>query len=538
MLNTRAGFRQFYMTRAAHGLLGIALLLLAACSERMPPPVAEANGEKLEGLWEGEGKQIATFRGVPFAAPPLGDLRWRAPIPNAPRIGRQEATEFAPACLQAIGGNDSHARIAAAFGRGQDGKTGPNGVGEDCLYLNIWSPDLDPGAGLPVLVWVHGGGNAAGWSYEPGFIGDRLAARGVVVVSVAYRLGPFGFFSHPALDNGEGAPLANFGLLDIRQAFRWVRLNIRSFGGDPENITGFGQASGAGNLLDWAVAGGDEEGLFRRMIVQSSRGSLAQRRSLADEQSLGERLVGELDLGNGVTARHLREVPAQEILDAAGSVLVGHYFDAVLDGLTMVRQPIEALQLERLANLELLTGSNSDEWYMELDPATTGEDVIRWIKAEAPEFAGSLQAAVADETDPRRALDRLKSARDTLCPLRKVSAAVSAQGGQAYVYYFTRVRPGTGGQASGAYNGAELPYVFGMLEDGLPSGPEDQELSNAMMDYWVQFARAGDPGIRGRPGWPTYVAGRPYEMEFGDGIGVTGIHDGALCQYLDMKRGR
>jgi len=536
MLKSCFRYRQICPNKAARGLSLALLILLSACSERVPPPVVEANGETLEGLWVGEDGNVAAFRGVPFAAPPVGDLRWRMAQPSVPRDGRQDATEFAPACIQTSEAADSYARIAAAFGHGPDAAAGPKGFSEDCLYLNIWSPRLDPAAKLPVMVWVHGGMNSSGWSYEPEVLGDRLAARGVVVVSIAYRLGPLGFFAHPVLDNGEGEPLTNFGWLDIRQAFRWVRRNIEEFGGDPENITGFGQDSGAGNLLDWALAGDNSEGLFRRLILQSSLGSLNQRRTLADEQAIGGRLLAGVGLDGNITSRRLRELSAQDLLDAGSSELKGHRFAAAVDGLTMIRQPIEALPDTQSGNLEILIGTNADEWYLYLDPATGQQDVISWINDEAPEFAGSLQSEVAAETDPRKALDRLMTARDSLCPSRDAAAAISAQGGQAYVYYFKRVRPGAGGLTAGAYHGAETPYVFDRHDNWLPIEQVDRDLTSAMEDYWVQFARNGDPGIRGRPGWPTYVSGRPYVMEFGQEIAVAEPHDAALCRYLGIGR--
>ncbi len=192
-------------------------LALGACTKSPPAPAVMANGEVLQGAWSGSKGDIAAFKGIPFAAPPVGDLRWRAPEPHQPRQGLQTALEYAPVCMQTDYIIDWYARVAAAFGHGADVVVRPKGVSEDCLYLNIWTPTLAVDARLPVMIYVHGGSNKGGWSYEPNYVGDLLAQQSVVVVSIAYRLGPLGFFSHPSLANGPRMPVANFGLLDIEQ---------------------------------------------------------------------------------------------------------------------------------------------------------------------------------------------------------------------------------------------------------------------------------------------------------------------------------
>ena len=518
-------------------LVGVVSLYCAGCSEQEESgPVVEANGEELQGLWEGDEGQIAAFKGIPFAAAPVGDLRWRAPQPNAPRSGPQAAIEFAPACMQGPHITNWYAGVAQDFGYGPEAVGRPNGVSEDCLYLNLWTPRLDPQARLPVMVWVHGGSNKGGWSYEPNYIGARLAAKGVVVVTIAYRLGPFGFFSHPVLDNGEGQPVANFGWLDTSMAFRWVAENITAFGGDPENITAFGESSGAGNISDWVVTEMVKDSFYSRSIVQSSGGSLEERRSLADEQKTGEGLIDALDMDGELTAERLREIPAEELLAAAESELAGHYFDAVIDGLTMKEPPIESLGRAGKASIDILIGTNADEWYMYIDEDSTREDLEHWVKENAPEYAETLLAEVEGETDVRRAIDRLRTARDTLCSSRYFASRVSELGGRGWVYYFTRQRPGPGGEEMGAYHGTEIPYVFDMHDDWLPTEAIDHSLTEAVMDYWVQFARTGDPNLPGRPEWPLHTADNPMVMELGDNIAAMEAHDATLCALLGPGR--
>ena len=504
---------------------------VTVCAEA---PVVRANGEHLQGQWVDKTEAIAVFRGIPFAAPPVGELRWRAPRPHVPRIGRQLATQFPPACMQGPHIVDWYVRVAAAFGSGRDAVGKPNGVSEDCLYVNVWTPNL-PASGspdkLPVMVWFHGGSNKGGWSYEPNYVGAELAARGVVVVTMAYRLGPLGFFSHPAFaDSQRGEAIANFGFLDQTAALEWVRAHIDAFGGDPDNVTCFGESSGAGDLGNFLVVAIE---LCRRLIAQSPGGSYAERNSLAEEQQNGLRIAARLGIPNDDKAvDRLREIPAEELLAAADIALPGHYYDIIADDRTVIEAPLESLKREQQSNIDFLLGTNRDEWYMYLADNTDEEDIDRWLAEHVPESAAVLRAQVANEPDPRRALDRLRTARETLCPARRVAARITATGGRAWVYYFTRQRPGPGGEKLGAYHGTELPYVFGTHDAWLPTESIDEQLTDAVMDYWVQFARSGDPNVPGRPEWPLYRAEKPAVLELGEQIHVVPPMDAALCIWL------
>ncbi len=504
---------------------------VAVCADA---PVVRANGEQLAGKWAGGKENVAEFRGIPFAAPPVGELRWRGPRQHAPRSGRQVATQFAPACMQGPHIVDWYARVAAAFGAGRDAVGKPNGVSEDCLYLNVWTPKLPtPGAAdkLPVMVWFHGGSNKGGWSYEPNYIGGDLAARGVVVVTTAYRLGPFGFFSHPSLAKSQpGEAIANFGFLDQIAALQWVHAQIKSFGGDPDNVTCFGESSGAGDLGNMFVTSID---LCRRMIAQSPGGSYAVRNVLGDAQENGLRIAAELGIANDDKAAHrMRAVAADEFLAAADEALPGHYYDVVTDDQTLVEAPLESLNRERRSRIDFLIGTNRDEWYMYMADNTDEIDIDRWLTKNAPENAAALRAQVAIEADPRRALDRLRTAQNMLCPARRVAARINATGGRAWIYYFTRQRAGAGGERLGAYHGTEIPYVFGTHDDWLPTEVIDEQLTDAVMDFWVQFARTGDPNIPGRPDWPVYRAEKPAVLELGEKIRVIAPVDAALCLWL------
>ncbi|HET6565985.1 MAG TPA: carboxylesterase family protein [Xanthomonadales bacterium] len=506
-------------------------LLLVACGKA--PPQTTANGESLHGTWDESNSTVAVFRGVPFAAPPVGNLRWRAPQPHTPRSGTVAAEQFAAACPQGDYIVDWYAQLAEAFGSSAEVVQRPVGESEDCLYLNIWTPDLQPEAPLPVMVYVHGGANQGGWSYEPNYLGEKLAARGVVVVSISYRLGPLGFFSHAALGDGSEEAVANFGLLDIAQAFQWVRANIASFGGAADNVTAFGESSGAGNLIDLALATDSaSDALFERLIAQSTGGAVNKRRSLAQEQKLGSQLVAALGLPDSASVEELRAQDWQALLQAGKQALPDHYYDAVIDGRLLLQQPVAGLAGPQASRLEIVIGTNKDEELMYLDEGIGEAELMAWLLETVPEYSGTLRDAVSDAADPRRALDRLKTARQMLCPSRLIAEKASAAGGQGFMYWFTRQRPGPGGEALGAYHGAELPYVFDQHDEWLPGDATDQAVTDAMMAYWVAFAQNGTPRAAGLAEWPMYTAATPWVLEFSGETTAIQAPDSWLCHYL------
>lgn len=438
--------------------------------------------------------------------------------------------------MQGPGGVNWYIGVAKAFGHGPEVVGRPITLSEDCLYLNVWTPGLESGAALPVMVFVHGGSNSGGWSYEPNYLGANLAARGVVVVTIAYRLGPFGFFSHPSLDNGTGEAAANFALLDIRKAFAWVRDNIQAFGGDPENITGFGESAGAFDLLDLLLAdlaaGESKRSLFRRLVLQSIGGPALVRKTLSEEQATGVFLAEQAGLDSLSGADALRRLPAADILAAAQKLPDDHYYSAVIDGLTMIEHPLDVLRQASARGVEVITGTNADEWLMYVDEDASPKDVETWIDGNAAEHKQALLAAVADQPDPRRSLDRLRTARNMLCPSHYLAQRLNETGGKAWVYYFSRQRAGSGGNRLGAYHGTELPYVFDTHDHWLPVEMADRELTQAVLDYWTQFARSGNPNLDGRPEWPVHTSAEPAVLELGLRIGGTEIPSTELCELL------
>lgn len=496
-------------------------------------PIVEANGERLEGRWTDDLESVAVFKGIPFAAPPVGDLRWRSPQPHEPRDGVQSAGEFAAACMQDSHIIDWYADLAAGFGASPGETARPSVIGEDCLYLNVWTPALDPDAKLPVMAWFHGGSNKAGWSYEPNYDGGKLAAKGAVVVTIGYRVGPFGFFAHPSLKpTPEDPAVANFGWLDQSAALGWIQEHIDAFGGDPRNVTAIGESSGAGdlaNMLGTEIA----TGLMRRAIAQSPGSNLVKRRTLQAEQDIGWRLAEELGVANNEhTIDELRKVPAERILAAAERLLPGHYYEVVIDNVTFMQSPLETLRKEQDIKIDLLIGTNRDEWLMYYPDDMDWDDVEDWLDGAAPDAAEALLVQVADETDPRRALDRLETAYRMLCPNRRAAARITAAGGRVWFYRFTRQRRGAGGASVGVYHGAEIPYVFNTHDEWLPTDQTDRKLTEIIMDYWVQFARTGDPNVAGRPAWPEFSMAEPRVMELGNEVRAIQAVDPALCLRL------
>ena len=276
--------------------------------------------------------------------------------------------------------------------------------------------------------------------------------------------------------------------------------------------------------------------LCRRWIAQSPGGSCAALKTLAEEQQNGLNIAAQLDINEGKDiAGNLRAVAAENLLLAAEAALPGHYYDVVLDNQSARLAPLESLEREQQKAIDFLLGTNRDEWYMYIDEDTDEQDVDDWLAKVAPESAVVLKAQVANETDPRRALDRLRTAYEMLCESRRVAARVTAVGGRAWVYNFTRQRAGPGGDKVGAYHGTEIPYVFGTHDDWLPTEAIDEQLTDAVMDYWVQFARTGDPNMAGRPTWPLYRAEKPAVLELGEQIQIVPPVDAALCIWLGPK---
>ncbi len=508
-------------------VLFLCLILLASACSRTPEVLVD--GELLVGELH-EDASVAVFRGVPFAEPPVGDLRWRAPQPLKTKQARRETKEFAAACMQPMRILDWYRYMAETFGASGDYYPDLE-IDEDCLYLNIWTPELSADASLPVMVYVHGGSNKSGWSYEKNYHGHALAERGVVVVSITYRLGVFGFLSHPEMDADE--PQSNFGIWDAVAALRWVQDNIRQFGGDPDRVTLFGESSGAQDVLAILFAR-PASGLIHRTILQSTAGyGIERMTTVAEEMERGVALSDRLGVVGPGALERLKRIPAEHLLRVYEEGFSSYYHSPAIDDQLFTDSTWASIQAGSFGELQMLAGTNRDEWLDYIDTDATADDVIRTaheLERLNPEKA---LATIISEASPRRAMDRLITADNYVCASQRTAKRLSESGGNSWMYYFSRARQDAGGEKLGAYHGAELPYVFGTHDPYMTTTKVDLKLSEKMMGYWTQFAATGDPNADGLPHWPEYL-GPDYSMlEFGDEIAVIASPEPELCALFE-----
>lgn len=500
-------------------LLACLPALLAAGAAPAPSQV-QVGGARVIGASDAARPRVAVFRGLPYARPPLAGRRFRpSELLPLPESGELRAERFAAVCPQDEGNVEWYRDVARGVGADPSVAPALPPVDEDCLYLNLWTPA--PGrveAGLPVLVWVHGGGNLNGWSHEPNYRGAGLAERGLVVVSVAYRLGALGFLAHPWLsaESPRGAS-GHYGLGDLVTALQWIQRHVRAFGGDPGNVTLIGESAGGGNvaaLLRVRAA----DGLYRRAIIQSGALGPDGTHALADAERAGERILAPLG------ARDVAGLRALPWRDFVGLDWHGYYPGVVVDGALL------APGARVREGVDLLIGSNAQEWLM-YQPDDGGTALARALASHAADREPRVRALLASlESDPRRQADRLFSASEFVCPGLELAERVRARGGRAFAYRFTRVRPGAA--ALGAYHGAEIPYVFDSADDWLPSDAADRALTRAIGSYWAGFARDGRPAAPELPAWPPYDPGSRGYLVLGERIAPGRGLESALCLLL------
>ena len=481
---------------------------LFACA--LPAP-ASTRIETISGPIAGTTERgVRVYRGIPYAAPPVGDLRWKAPEPPTPWTALRDCTEFGPACPQPP--------------RANVGKTS-----EDCLSLNVWTAAPGAGAKRPVMVWIHGGAFLSGAGSLPSYDGAALARKGVVVVTFNYRLGALGFLSHPALDaESPRKTSGNYGLLDQIFALAWVRDNIAAFGGDPGNVTIFGESAGA-VCVTYLMTSPMAAGLFHKAIAQSGGPfGLSDMRPRDDERTRalrsGERFAASLGCpGPGADAlAGLRSKPVEELLAAsaqASSFLKpsGIRFSPVVDGVVLPEHPARAFLDGRQADVPVLTGSNKNEGTMFYEPVTR-EAYETWIEGLFGKYAPKVLALfpARSDNDTADAFDRLFACAMFAAPARFIAACAERRGRKAYLYRMTRRPNSDRARKLGVFHGLEIGYVFGWVAGRPGFADTDAALSNTMMDYWTSFARSGDPNTWGRPAWPAFTHSNGRSMELGD----------------------
>jgi para-nitrobenzyl esterase len=474
-------------------------------SLRVKPLVAKTKQGKVAGKQEGEG--VRAFLGIPYAAPPVGALRWKAPMPAAKWKGVRDAAAFGNRCMQPAIYSDMVFRDP--------------GVSEDCLTLNVWTPAKAKGERLPVMVWIYGGGFIAGTTSETRQDGAALATNGVVVVSMNYRLGIFGFMALPEL-TAESAhhSSGNYGLLDQTAALGWVKENIAAFGGDPGNVTIFGESAGAFSVSA-QMASPLAKGLFEKVIGESGAAFSSQLLPFKPRSEIEQRDAAFAHDGlSADSLEQLRAIPARQLMELSRKPGAPD-FAPDIDGYLLPESVPAIFAAGKQNDVPLLAGYNRDEGG--IDPKTTvasfQKDVSARFGDHAPEILKLYPAA--DDAQAVRSAADLAGDRFIAFSTWKWMEAQSATGKQpVYRYRFDLAPPADPNHPGGlaAYHSGEIPYVFGDLHllHGFAWRPEDRLLSQQMQRYWTNFAKTGDPNGEGLPKWPVYKADSGWKVMYLD----------------------
>ena len=509
--------------------LAAAAALLAAGGARAGDTAKVAQGE-LHGQVTGT---VASFKGVPFAAPPTGPLRWRPPAPKGPWGGVREATAYGPACMQ----------------MGQARSGGTQNQSEDCLYLNVWTPaDFKPGQKRPVMVWIHGGAFIQGSGGGPIYDGTHFAQKGVVLVTVNYRLGRLGFFAHPALtaENPKG-PIGNYGIMDNIAALKWVQANISAFGGDPKNVTMFGESAG-GILVNFLMTAPDARGLFAKAISESgfgrSQGVPIRGEAARTGEKIGTTFAQSLGIkGSGLEAvQALRSLTAQQLSAGVSGLGDPGIPSPMVDGVVIPEPPPAAFAAGREAKVPYIAGGNS--WEASLFPQTRDnpEQTLARTGAARPKVMAIYGS------DPAKAAMDLTTETTVIEPDRYLARLHAKNGQKAWTYYFSYVPAAQRAATPGAGHGSEIIYAFENVPAApmtignrtIPAAtPEDKAISSRMEAYWVAFAKSSDPGAAGGVASPKAEPGDA-AIEFGaDGVHARpDFHKASLDLVEQLAGGR
>ena len=451
-------------------------------------PVVTVRQGRLQGRQAADG--LSVFQGVPFAAPPVGALRWRPPRPAYAWEGVRSAVKYGPACAQHGAG------FGTMFDKIQN---------EDCLYLNIWSPDLKPRHPLPVMLYFHGGGFVGGAGSIPTFDGVALGKKGVITVTVNYRLGVFGFFAHPELTaESPHKASGNYGLADQQAALRWVKDNIAAFGGDPARVSIFGQSAGSVSVMD-LMASPLSRGLFEGAIAESGTPLLGGSLSLAEAQQQGSAFAAAQ---GGASIAQLRALPAEDLMKrwaAFGGAAIGRSWP-IADGWILPEPPAKIFEEHHELAVPLITGSNAREALsVPGDAELAGR--LRNTFGEAADRAAALYSS-GGAPDPVLGSSGNMFATDITfrCPAVTIETWHAVKGAPVYAYHFEEALPGR--QAMGSQHSDEVSFVFGtlgMLSFGRQPPEAAAKLSETMVTYWANFAKRGDPNGPGVPQWPRFT---------------------------------
>jgi len=472
-------------------------LLCGAIVLSAQPPTIRVDGGVISGTVE---DNVRVFKGIPFAAPPVGELRWRPPHTVIPWTGVKRADTFGAECMQ------------VPYPAGSPYATAPQPTSEDCLYLNVWAPNVIRRK-HPVMMWIHGGAWTRGSGSTPTYDGIAFAKKGVILVTTNYRLGVFGFLAHPGLtaeshDHSSG----NYAILDHIAALKWVHDNIAQFGGDPDNITIFGESAGS-----WSVnvvqATPLAKGMFQQAIGESG-GQFGRIPKLADYEKAGVALATSLG-AQSIDA--LRAVPAEKL-----AAVQAFRSTVNVDGYVLPDDVRTIFAQKKHSNVPVVVGSNANEWTTLSSPAQFPKTVADYEKYLATQFgdnAKAVEAAYPAKSDADVADAMLGIGRDRTFTLemRTWARMVTAGGSKAFLYQFSHVPPSPRAKEWGAYHASEISYVFGNLRNPTFKYTDvDRNLSEQMGAYWVKFAGFGDPNSKGLPTWTAYDPQNEPYLDFGD----------------------
>jgi para-nitrobenzyl esterase len=506
------------------------LLLLASV---VASPALAADPIKIDsGLVAGvaaPGDTHRIYKGIPFAAPPTGERRWKAPQPVQAWSDVLQAVQYPPMCMQNLRYHNS------IFYQGEEA------MAEDCLYLNVWTPAKAATDKLPVMVFVYGGGFRVGSSAMPTYRGDGLARKGAVVVTFNYRVGVLGFLAHPELTK-EAKSSGNYALMDMIAALEWVKRNIAAFGGDPGRVTIFGQSAGA-VAESYLMASPRAKGLFHRVIGESLAGFNGSGGKMSDLDKAEQAGAAFAKAVNATSLAELRNKPADELIRAPWNVA------GIVDGNILPDDVDTIFAKQRHNDVPLLVGSNSDEG-TPYPQADTAARFVEQARTRYGDDAGDFLKLYPARSDAEAKESGYASMRDGQFAWQvwKWARMQTALGNApAYLYYFGRRPPFPAesvyrenpGPKLGAHHGAEIVYAANNLDASkLPWTDWDRKLADAMSSYWVNFAATGDPNGSGLTPWPKFDTRSERVMHFGDKIEVGGVANKPGLEFFDAFYGK